>query len=134
MEEPEQSEDARTSPPSPPPKGGYIMSRIFFQPVEAQILYDLLDQICLKTDKHYIVNIIAYRKMKFLQLHLPFLNTIVSRYQVSKRFYVTRKLTFASFVNLVKQICHHNRVEVTSNVQYFESEYIINYFVWYLGT
>jgi hypothetical protein len=111
-----------------------LMGRIFYEPIDAKILYDLLDQICLKTEKHYIVNIIAYRKMMFLKLHLPFLNAIVSKYQVSKRFYVTRKLTFRSFITIVKQLCHHNHITTHSNVQYFESEYIINYFVPHKGT
>lgn len=105
------------------------MNRIFYEPIEMKILYDLLEQICLKTDKHYIVNIIAYKKMMFLKLHLPFLNTIVTRYHTSKQFYVTRKLIFNSFITIVKQICNYNNYPVTSKIQYAESEYIINYFV-----
>ena len=108
-------------PTTPPPKGGYIMSRIFFEPVEAKILYDLLEQICQKTEKHYIFNELAYRRMKFLNLHIPFLNTIVGRYQSSKQFYVTRKQTYQTFLTIVKQLCHHNRIPITSSVQYFES-------------
>lgn len=118
-------------PTTPPPKGGYIMSRIFFEPVEAKILYDLLEQICQKTEKHYIFNELAYRRMKFLNLHVPFLNTIVRRYQSSKQFYVTRKQTYQTFLTIVKQLCHHNRIPVTSSVQYFESTYMINYFIPY---
>ena len=118
-------------PTTPPPKGGYIMSRIFFEPVEAKILYDLLEQICQKTEKHYIFNELAYRRMKFLGLHIPFLNTIVRRYQSSKQFYVTRKQTYQTFLTIVKQLCHHNRIPITSSVQYFESTYMINYFIPY---
>ena len=114
-----------------PPKGGYIMSRIFFQPVEFNILYDLLEQICQKTEKHYIFNELAFRRMKFLKLHVPFLNTIVTRYQSSKQFYITRKQTFQTFFTIIKQLCHHNRIPITSKVQYFESTYLINYFIPY---
>ena len=33
-------------PSTPPPIGGYVMSDIFYEPVEAKILFDLFDQIC----------------------------------------------------------------------------------------
>jgi len=118
-------------PSTSPPKGGYIMSRIFFEPVEAKILYDLLEQICQKKEKYYIFNELAFRRMKFLNLHMPFLNTIVSRYQSSKQFYITRKQTYQSFLTIIKQLCHHNRITIKSNMQYFESTYIINYFIPY---
>ena len=110
------------------------MNRIFYENVDMKILYDLLEQICLKTDKHYIVNVIAYKKMMFLKLHLPFLNTIVHAYHTSKQFYITRKLNFNSFITIVKQICNLNKHKVTSKIQYAESEYIINYFVPYHQT
>ena len=118
-------------PCTPPPKGGYIMSRIFFEPVEAKILYDLLEQICQKTEKHYIFNELAYRRMKFLNLHVPFLNTIVGRYQSSKQFYITRKQTYRSFLTIVKQICHHNRIPITHRIVYYESTNIMHYFIPY---
>ena len=116
-------------PSTPPPIGGYVMSDIFYEPVEAKILFDLFEQICQKTDRHYIFNILAYRRMKFLKLHIPFLNTIIPRYQTSKQYFITREQTFKNFLTIVKQICNHNRIPVTSSIHYFESDYIIYYFI-----
>ena len=45
-----------------------MSSQIFKQPVPIDHLYKLLDQICLKTNKYYVIDMNAFRKMQFTQL------------------------------------------------------------------
>ena len=41
------------------------MKQIFKKDVPIIILYDLLDQISLKTDKYYVIDMNSYKKMLF---------------------------------------------------------------------
>jgi hypothetical protein len=110
------------------------MKQIFRRTIPITILIDLLEQISLKTDKYYFIDINAYKKMMFHKLHLDFLKKIVDYYHASKQFYIERKLTYNSFTNIVRQICKSNGVTFTSQIKYNESQYNIDYFVYLIST
>ena len=57
-----------------------MAKQIFKTGISPEILYNLLEQISLKTEKYYIVDYIAYKKMKFHNLHEEFLNTVIEYY------------------------------------------------------
>jgi hypothetical protein len=107
------------------------MSQIFCQPVDINILFDLLDKICLKKDKYYVVDNNAFRKLIFHNYHIDFMDKIIDNYHVSKQFYVTRKITYKSFTNIVRQICKLNNIMFTSEIKYSESNYSIDYYVFF---
>jgi hypothetical protein len=46
---------------------------------------------------------------------------------------VDRKITYNSFVTIVRQICRLNDVVFTSQIRYNESKYNIDYFVYHEG-
>ena len=111
---------------------GVIMSRqIFRRLVPPKILYDLLEKICLKTDKYYLVDNNAYRKFMYLELDVDFSVAILDYYHESKQFYVTREMDYNSFVNLVRQISKSNQLMYTSRIKYMESKYSIEYLVFH---
>jgi len=110
------------------------MKQIFRRTVPIKILFDLLEQICLKTDKYYFIDINAYKKMLFHKLHDDFLKQIIEYYHASKQFYIQRKLTYNSFTNIVRQICKSNGITFTSQIKYNESQYNIDYFVYFIST
>jgi hypothetical protein len=107
------------------------MSQLFCQHLDISILFELLDKICLKKDKYYVVDNNAFRKLVFHEYHKDFFNEIVDYYHTSKQFYVTRKLTYKSFTNIVRQICKANGVMFTSEIKYSESKYAIEYYVFF---
>ena len=58
------------------------MSQLFCQPVDIGILFELLDKICLKKEKYYVVDNNAFRKLVFHEYHkdyrlLSFIQTIL---------------------------------------------------------
>jgi len=110
------------------------MKQIFRRTVPIKILFDLLEQICLKTDKYYFIDINAYKKMLFHKFHEDFLKQIIEYYHASKQFYIQRKLTYNSFTNIVRQICKSNGITFTSQIKYNESQYNIDYFVYFIST
>ena len=108
-----------------------MSKQIFKTGIPPEILYDLLEQICIKTESYYIVDIVAYKKMKFHNLHEAFLNTIIEYYHYSKKFYVEREFTYNSFTNIVRQICKLNNIMFTSQIKYNESKYNIDFFIYH---
>lgn len=107
-----------------------MTKQMFKTVIPQEILYNLLEQISLKTDTYYIVDFIAYKKMKFHNLHGPFLTSVIDYYHYSKRFYVEREFTYNSFTNIIRQICRVNNIVFTSDIKYNGSKYHIDYFVY----
>ena len=108
-----------------------MLKQIFRENVDTSLLMGLLEKVCLKTDKYYLIDKNAYRKIAFHNYQIEFLETIKSCYQESKKFYLEREFTYNSFINIVRQICKSNDVMFTSKIKYNESKYNIDYFIYY---
>jgi len=109
-----------------------MLKQIFRKNVPTKIVYELLDRICLKTEKYYVIDVNSYRKMKFHNYEVQFLADILEFYHSSKSFYVNRKLTYNSFTNIIRQICKSNEIIFTSQIKYNDSKYNIDYFVYFI--
>ena len=108
-----------------------MQSQIFKKPVPIKILFDLLDTICLKTNKYYLIDENAYKKMVFNELHTKLCEELTEYYFLSKQFYINRKMSYNSFTNIIRQICKNNNVMFTSQIKYNESKYIIEYLIYF---
>jgi len=112
-----------------------MSKQIFRKVVPISYLFDLLEEICLKTDKYYLVNMNSYRILMYnIDRQEKFVNDVVEYYHASKQFYLTRKMTYPSFTNVIRQICKANNVMFTSQIKYNESRYNIDYFVYHLNS
>ena len=107
------------------------MNQTFRALVPPTLLFELLEQCCLKTDKYFYIDLNAFRKMMFHELHAPFLASVREYYHVSKQFYVDRKLTYNSWTNIVRQICKSNSILFTSKTKYNESSYNIDFYIYF---
>jgi len=107
-----------------------MSKQIFRKEVPVSLLFDVLDQICLKTDKYYLVDQNAYRKLLYNNLHDKLADDLLDYYHISKQFYVQRKMTYNSFTNIVRQICKSATIEFSSQIKYNESKYSIDYLVY----
>jgi hypothetical protein len=108
-----------------------MLNQIFRKNVPPSLLFDLLELICLKTDKYYVIDMNAYKKLLFHELHIKLANDMIEYYHISKQFYATRKMTYTSFINIVRHICKNSNIMYTSQMRYNESKYNINYYVNY---
>ena len=108
-----------------------MSNQIFKTPVPINILHDLLEKICLKTDKYYFLDETAYRKMLFHEMEKPFLELIRPYYFASKLFYLNRDFTYNSFTNIVRQICKFMEIKLESEIKYCHSKYYINFFIYW---
>ena len=108
-----------------------MSSQIFKQEIPNQMLYDLLEKICIKHNNYYILNKIAYKKGDFLALIEPFCESILDYYFDSKKFYVSRKQKYSTFITIIRQICRANNITYSSKIVYNKSVYDIVYNIYF---
>ena len=108
-----------------------MLYQLFRKQLPIDLLMNLLEHICLKTDKYYFIDLTAYKKLIFLDLHKEFIDTVKEFYHLSKRFYLEREFTYPSFTNIVRQICKHGNIKFESEVKYNRSQYFINFLIYY---
>ena len=107
-----------------------MSKQIFRRTVPLHILTDLLEEICLITNKQYLVDYNAYKKFVYeQQIKDLFLKNIYDYYHISKRHYITREMTYNNFLTIIRQITRSHDLEYTSQIKYNESNYNIVYFI-----
>jgi len=107
-----------------------MLKQIFKKEIPAQLLYDLCEKICLKTNNYYVIDTNAYKKMLFHKYHTEFIEELMNYYHSSKRYYIQRELTYNSFTTIIRQICKSNLIQFTSQIKYNSSKYNIDYFIY----
>jgi hypothetical protein len=104
--------------------------QIFKKNVPNENLFQLLDSICLKNEKHYILDVDSFKKGIFKEIIQQFLDNCKQYYHLSKRKYLEKKLTYNSFSAILRQICNYNKIVYTSQIIYNKSDYSIVYYVY----
>lgn len=107
------------------------MSQIFKINVPTNTLFTMLDNIGCKDGKYYIINNITYKKGVFNEIITKFIEQCIPYYHTSKRKYLERKLTYGSFVTIIRQICNANNIKYTSTIKYDKSKYDIHYYIYF---
>jgi hypothetical protein len=111
-----------------------MTKQIFRNTVPNDLLFELLEKICLKTDKYYLIDINSYKKMIFNKYHEEFCEILKEYYHASKHFYLERKMEYNAFTTIVRQICKNNTIAFNTQILYNKSKYNINYLVYYTRT
>ena len=109
----------------------YMSTQIFKNQIPNNVLFDLLDKICLKNGKHYTFNMVSFKKGVYSEAIQNFINYCVPFYHLSKRKYLERKLCHNSFTTILRQICNFNNIKYTSEIKYDKSSYEIVYYIYY---
>jgi hypothetical protein len=105
--------------------------QIFKTAVPNEDFYSFLDGICMKNEKHYILNKNAYKKGIFTESINTFFEKIRPYYHLSKRKYIDKKMTYNSFTTVIRQICNYNKITFTSQIKYDKSVYDIVYYIYF---
>jgi hypothetical protein len=108
-----------------------MSTQIFKKKLPNEILFTLLDSMCLKNEKHYTLNIESFKRGTFKEIVQKFINDCTLYYHLSKRKYLERKLTYNSFTTILRQICNFNKITYTSQIIYDKSTYGIVYYIYY---
>jgi hypothetical protein len=105
-----------------------MSSQIFKRKLPNELVFDLLDSICQKNEKHYTYNIDSFKKGTYKGSIQGFVETCAPFYHISKRKYLERKLTYNNFTTILRQICNFNNIKYTSQIKYDKSQYDIVYY------
>lgn len=108
-----------------------MSKQIFREKVPNKLLFELLELICLKTHNYFLFDMNAFKKMLFNNWHLEFLESLKPYYHLGKQFYLERDISYNMFTTILRQICKHNAIMYTSQIKYNESNYNIQYMVYY---
>jgi hypothetical protein len=108
-----------------------MSTQIIKIPIPNNLLFDLLDKICLKNEKKFLFNYDSFKKGVYNGDIQKFIETCKPYYFLSKRKYLERKLTFKNFVTILRQICNFNKITYTSQIKYMKSSYIIEYYIYF---
>lgn len=104
---------------------------IFRSHIPINVLYDVLDKICIKKEKYYLFDFNAFRLLQYHELYPEFSQKIIQAYKPSKQFFVTRPLTYNSFITILRHICRVNHVNFKTKFNYQHSLYNIDYYIHY---
>ena len=108
-----------------------MFSQIFKSEVPKDVLFNFLDNICIKNEKNYILNSSAFKKGLFNESIVEFFKSIHQYYHNSKKKYLDKKLTYNSFITVIRQICNNLKITYTSQVKYDKSVYDIIYCIYF---
>ena len=108
-----------------------MTSQIFKNKIPNELLFELLNNCCIKNDKCYIFNNNSYKKAIFNEILPNFLETCRPYYHISKRKYLERKISYNNFTTVLRQICNCNNITYTSKIVYDKSVYDIIYYIYF---
>ena len=108
-----------------------MSSQIFKNQIPTNMLFDLLNKICLKNEKYYTFTINSFKKGVYTEDIQLFLCICNPYYHISKRKYLEKKLTYNSFTTILRQICNYNKITYISKNNYNQSKYDIIYFIYF---
>ena len=107
-----------------------MASQIFKKNIPSELLFNLLDKISTKTEKRYIINYNSYKKGILDNTLGNFMISCKEYYFLSKQKYLDRKLSYNSFITVIRQICNYNKISYTSKIKYIKSDYDIEYYIY----
>lgn len=109
-----------------------MTTQIFKQKIPNDLLIELLNQICISdiSYNYYIINNEAYKRGIFNNTIINFIEKCKLYYHKSKLKYLDRKLSYKSFITIIRQICNANNIKYTSQIKYQASTYDIIYFIY----
>ena len=105
--------------------------QIFKDHVPNELLIKLLNDIAIKTEKCYVLNNNCYKKGMFNNIIEDFITQCIPYYHISKRKYLERKITYNSFITIIRQICNFNKITYKSQLKYDKSNYDIIYYIYF---
>ena len=108
-----------------------MSSQIFKKHIPNEILIKLFNDICIKNNDYFIIDNSSYKKGIFTNQIPFFINECRPYYYISKQSYIDRKLTYNSFITVIRQICNYNNITYTSHIKYDKSTYNIIYHVYF---
>lgn len=108
------------------------MSKQIFKTIPPiEILFNLLEKICVKTDKYYVFNSNAFKKGLYNDIIDKFIEESKLYYHISKQKYLEQPIKYNNFTTILRQISNINKIIYTSQIKYDHSMYEIVYYIYH---
>lgn len=105
-------------------------SQIFKTQIPNEKIFDLFDKICIKINNYYIFDDNSFKVGLYHKYIQHFLEDCKPYYYISKRKYLERTISNATFSTIIRQICNHNKIKYNNQIKYNKSQYDIIYFIY----
>jgi len=110
------------------------MSKQIFKKIPPiEILFNLLEKTCVKTDKYYVFNVNAFKKGWYNDIIDEFIKESKLYYHISKQKYLEEPIKYNSFTTILRQMCNINKIVYTSQIKYDHSLYEIVYYIYHFN-
>lgn len=106
-----------------------MTSQIFKNLIPIEVFNNFLNDISLKIDDKYVINHNCFKRGIYNEIIQKFIENCKEFYYLSKRKYIERKLTYSSFLTIIRQICNSHKITYTSQIKYDKSTYEIVYYI-----
>jgi len=100
-------------------------------PVPTVVFFSFLDMICLRTNKYYLFNGNAYKKLMYEDTLAQFREFIRDYYKPEKLHLLEREMTYKRFTALLRQICKSSIIRFDTKTKHANSQYCIEYFIYH---
>lgn len=104
-----------------------MKTNYFKEHVPPAILTTLLSEICPVVDNCYVIDMPTYHNGIHKGSIQHFMEECKQYYKESKHIYVTKELTYKSFLTVVRHICKINSIQYNHHIQYSHSIYQVVY-------
>lgn len=108
-----------------------MSNQIFRSEMPKDKLWELIELNGIKNEKCIIINNESYKRGIFNKSIPDFFELCKQHYHRSKQYYITRDLTYNTFITVLRQICNLHKIKYTSQIKYQKSKYSIYYFIYY---
>jgi len=108
-----------------------MSKQIFKKTPPIELLINLLEKVCLKTEKYYILNSNSFKKGLYNNVISDFCKECSPYYHLSKQKYLEEPIKYNNFTTILRQICNANKTVYTSQIKYDHSLYDIVYYVYF---
>ena len=108
-----------------------MSKQIFKEKIPNELVFEFLGTNCVKTEKHYVFDNISYKKGIYNNSIAEFIDFCKPYYHNSKKKYLERKLSYNTFITILRQICNCNNITYTSKIKYDNSNYEIVYYIFH---
>jgi hypothetical protein len=109
-----------------------MVSQLFKKDIDNRKLWELLESICKKNDKYYLINKESFKRGSIFSKKInEFYDELSDYYHESKKYYVQDAVTYKKFCTIIRQLCKNNNILFQSKIKYMKSTYEIEYYIYY---
>lgn len=111
-----------------------MVDKIFKTLITPSIFLDFIKQWCFVKiiDDHimFVLTVEIFKQLKYHHTIEAWYDMLIEHYHISKRYYITRELTYKHFATVIRQLARSLGYRFESKIKYSQSKYTTSYHVY----